>query len=659
MADKIYSQLDRKIRRPIRLLHLQAGLPDMPLLCDLENTSLEESPDYEALSYVWGAADGPKTDISIRKDRKLFQFPVLPNLRSALLQLRKTDEDRTIWIDALCINQADNAERSLQVPMMGDIYRSAQRVIIWLGEEAERSDLAMRFIQRITDLHQFDLAIKDELCTWEWYALSRLMNRSWFTRRWVVQELALARDAKVYCGADEVEWSSFADAATLFGQKIEDVAQLFKRSTEFSNDVDIFGETQALGALRLIDALNWSFRRSDDGQVLEGLVSLETLVTSLNVFETQDPRDCIYAVMDIAEDFQDMALEKLSGLHLKEPGSTLYPALQVNYALSFEEIATGFVAFCIKSSASLDIFCRPWAPTDYYYSAQNSLYSRRLPSWVCTLEDSVFEIRRDGRHVRKRGDSLVGTPGRPIYQASKGFPVIPFKFESGSHFQSMGAEEMALFPTDEMREHDLAARVQLRGIRIGTVGSLGSRAMEGIIPRDWFSMAKWNKRHGPAPEAFWRTLVADRGASGNKNPPSWYRRAFEFELSDSGKGDVAVQRIVQFGKSSMTREFFRRVQSVIWNRRFVITDMGAFGLVPAITKEGDSIMILQGLSVPVVVRRLRWSYWLVGECYIHGAMDGLKSRLQHETIDEKAMGPSLGGPGLGGLRNVVEIVNLR
>ena len=172
-------------------------------------------------------------------------------------------------------------------------------------------------------------------------------------------------------------------------------------------------------------------------------------------------------------------------------------------------------------------------------------------------------------------------------------------------------------------------------------------------------MATWDERHSPTPEAFWRTLAADRGANGDMNPPSWYKRAFEYELSNSGKGDVAVQRIVQFGKSSMTREFFRRVQSVIWNRRFVITDMGAFGLVPAITKEGDSIMILQGLSVPVVVRRLRWSYWLVGECYIHGAMDGLKSRLQHETIDEKAMGPSLGGPGLGGLRNVVEIVNLR
>jgi hypothetical protein len=134
--------------------------------------------------------------------------------------------------------------------------------------------------------------------------------------------------------------------------------------------------------------------------------------------------------------------------------------------------------------------------------------------------------------------------------------------------------EMALFPKDDI-ESDKAARVQLKSIRIGTIRSLGGRAMEGIIPRDWFSMATWDERHGPAPEAFWRTLVADRGANGNMNPPSWYKRSFEYELSNSGKGDVAVQRIIQFGKSSMTREFFRRVQSVIWNRRLVITDMGA------------------------------------------------------------------------------------
>ena len=60
----------------------------------------------------------------------------------------------------------------------------------------------------------------------------------------------------------------------------------------------------------LIEALGRLFRRSGDGEILEGLVNLETLVTSLNAFETGDPRDCIYAVMDLAEDVKDMAASK-------------------------------------------------------------------------------------------------------------------------------------------------------------------------------------------------------------------------------------------------------------------------------------------------------------------------------------------------------------
>jgi hypothetical protein len=127
------------------------------------------------------------------------------------------------------------------------------------------------------------------------------MNRPWFSRRWVVQELAFAKEAKIYCGNGSVDFPLFADAATLFGQRQQDIVQLFLLSPDYNHDAEIFGEVQALGALRLINALNRLFRRSDDGQILEGLVSLETLVTSLNVFQTKFSRDCIYAVMSLSD----------------------------------------------------------------------------------------------------------------------------------------------------------------------------------------------------------------------------------------------------------------------------------------------------------------------------------------------------------------------
>jgi hypothetical protein len=84
--------------------------------------------------------------------------------------------------------------------MMGEIYHNARSVVIWLREEADDSDLALSFIPQVTDLSQFDRIIQNQGSTHKWYALSRLMNRPWFSRRWVVQELAFANEAKIYCG---------------------------------------------------------------------------------------------------------------------------------------------------------------------------------------------------------------------------------------------------------------------------------------------------------------------------------------------------------------------------------------------------------------------------------------------------------------------------
>jgi hypothetical protein len=164
--------------------------------------------------------------------------------------------------------------------------------------------------------------------------------------------------------------------------------------------------------------------------------------------------------------------------------------------------------------------------------------------------------------------------------------------------------------------------MEVKGWKIGTVGTLGERAMEGTIPSGWFRMANWHERRQPVPEAFWRTLVADRGADGG-NAPSWYKRAFEHAFANSGTGDMRLQGMILHSRSTVTTELLRRVQSIIWNRWFVITSQGAFGLVPANATFGDIVMVLYGLSVPVVLQKLESSYWLVGECYIHGAMDGI------------------------------------
>lgn len=139
-ASGIYGALDDG-RSEIRALSLNSGDFDDPISCSLQVVSLQEQPIYRALSYVWGTAP-PNTTISINGH----ETKITPSLAATLRRIRNpasssaTADGSLIWIDAICINQADLAERESQVKLMGRIYRQASRVLIWLGEGTEHSD---------------------------------------------------------------------------------------------------------------------------------------------------------------------------------------------------------------------------------------------------------------------------------------------------------------------------------------------------------------------------------------------------------------------------------------------------------------------------------------------------------------------------------------
>ncbi|XXG96583.1 hypothetical protein Hte_002870 [Hypoxylon texense] len=118
-------------------------------------------PTYEALSYTWGSKKNSRSVYVSKCDAgttaalqkickvKLESIPTTQNLDIALRHLRYGVEPRVIWIDALCIHQADAAEKGPQVAMMGDIYRLAHRVIAWLGPEENDSNNAMALMRLI------------------------------------------------------------------------------------------------------------------------------------------------------------------------------------------------------------------------------------------------------------------------------------------------------------------------------------------------------------------------------------------------------------------------------------------------------------------------------------------------------------------------------
>jgi hypothetical protein len=114
----------------IRLLTLLPGIRDSIICCSLAVATLDDDLHYEALSYTWGDST-IKREININHNHCL---QVTANLETALQYLRYPDNDRVLWIDAICINQDDNVEKSKQVPLMGEIYGRAFNVLVWLGE---------------------------------------------------------------------------------------------------------------------------------------------------------------------------------------------------------------------------------------------------------------------------------------------------------------------------------------------------------------------------------------------------------------------------------------------------------------------------------------------------------------------------------------------
>jgi hypothetical protein len=133
----IYKKCRLGKRGDIRLMEIQPGMRNDLVRCRLKCVQLEKSPPYECLSYMWEALPG---EITIFCENERVQ--ITSNLHAALVALRHISNPRVVWVDALCINQGNNVEKSKQIPLMTRIYSKAQRVILWLGTSDGKTEAA-------------------------------------------------------------------------------------------------------------------------------------------------------------------------------------------------------------------------------------------------------------------------------------------------------------------------------------------------------------------------------------------------------------------------------------------------------------------------------------------------------------------------------------
>jgi hypothetical protein len=164
----------------IRLLCLKPSQDNSAdIHCELLQYSLQKASQnhlYEALSYVWGNSE-TKPRIFIHT----CSFDVTNNLHAALLELRNHSMERILWIDAICIDQANQKEKEDQIQIMAKIYGQADRVIVWLGEAAQHSD---QTFEKIRDVGG-DMSTNSLDNEWFKNTFIPLLQRPWFRRIWV------------------------------------------------------------------------------------------------------------------------------------------------------------------------------------------------------------------------------------------------------------------------------------------------------------------------------------------------------------------------------------------------------------------------------------------------------------------------------------------
>ncbi|RTE80930.1 hypothetical protein BHE90_004561 [Fusarium euwallaceae] len=209
-------------------IHPAAGL-DQPIACTVRHVNLDHRPAFEALSYTWGGKEN-QTSIFLNGQ----PFMVMENAAAVLRRLRVSGRVRTIWMDAICINQRDKAEKECQLPLMTRIYQEAKQVCVWLGELTDGALVGMksinngRYLSNAMSWHGWKAERKHgglllplsqrfkggssmqdsghRVYEFEHGEIRELLNRPWWERVWIMQEAIVAKKIVIMCGDQTATW---------------------------------------------------------------------------------------------------------------------------------------------------------------------------------------------------------------------------------------------------------------------------------------------------------------------------------------------------------------------------------------------------------------------------------------------------------------------
>jgi len=553
----VYSRLKGN---SIRLITLWPSTDEQAQLqCDIDQYDLDSAPVYEALSYTWGSALRSR---HLRLGNGTIEMTM--NLSEALCYLRNPRTPRILWVDAVCINQNDIEERNAQVTRMNTIYQRASEVIVWLGRETDTSQAAFSFLYKLQS-HCYRLAegwfIKFDKADIEglinpagmrgWEALAALMDRPWWSRAWVLQEVVLATRVKVYCGHKSFPWEMLAKAGTIlfrFQNLILKIASQVDE-TQTQRLSEVMKKCQPYINVHIMRSKEKT-KNDPDSQV----PSLINILTWTRRLEATNPRDNVYAILNLLPKF-DMA------------NDLFVP----DYRLSVSEVYNRFAIQVLLQERKLSLLSLVFRQhNEDNDDKNNEIRVHNLPSWV-----PDFDIVASAQPLEKSYQDL----GRnQLYHAAP--PALaPFTF-------SLDLRTLTIY-----------------GFVVCGIAELGQTCLPNTVSGEidaWKDFVK--NRHpmrgafppGMLIDDFWRTILADQWS------------LVELVTHRIGAEISGVSHIPpkdEQEEKSLRAHITGESPQPWHNRRFFIACNGMMGLAPKEAREGDEVVVLLGGSVPFIVRR--------------------------------------------------------
>ncbi|KAL8688568.1 MAG: hypothetical protein Q9218_005558 [Villophora microphyllina] len=597
--------------------------------CELLVESLMNAPEpYEALSYTWGSAiqDCPikiytKSSPSLPSSTINTEIVlVTQHLHAALLRLRHPTVPRLVWIDQLCINQKNTPEKNAQVKLMADIYKRAQRTLVWLGEgtmlDEDRDaiiDATTRMSYRPVDNAYSSLEdqlIIQDLIGFEGrdqarkigmrrrQLLADILNRPWWTRAWVFQEAVVAKRGTVLCGSLEIDMEVLINL--LDGVCDHDLREVGE-SASIMHTSKGYKPMFAIREARFEELYGSSSSRKSKW--------LAMLWQGMGNLSATDLRDKVYAFLAFSD---------------SEEAARIAPS----YEKSVEAVYSDAAYRSIQSVESLDVL---------ELAIKSDKSSINLPSWVPDFSQPLpslpfmthnvgstgFDASRGSSypywtHGTTKDVSKLYVRGRFVSVVESIAPVVfvehkppkslhdTVKLLDIINWLTPKLQFMAGFPLHKIRERVLRALFAEGAGRDDTPGNL-----EYV---DSTSLKVYDNEP---------TLLQRRHAG-------FFRRPNLGAYSPKYKELVSQHRYLRW---------LEKVVKVMYHKKLFLSQHHEVGLAYEAVEEGDLIYILLGSKTPSLLRKVSESarpecYRFVAQCYVEDWMRGEKHGGREWTVDD-------------------------